>query len=284
MLPRSMELRDWVKIEPVRIMDLRVAESELARAGRQVPLGTFRLKRAAGCTYWREDATAVVRVIEAETIEDAFGVFSVLTSTAGAWHPQDGSVRAVEPLSSGVMVSGWQGRVFIQLRCTGAGGRLADDGEELLIRMLFSVPAAEPPALARLLWSKGADRRKVWIARSTVPLAATQHPVLKRLEPATVDAGLGLKGDLFISVAEMPAPGAAEANPPHVIWLVRYPDQAAAQAAHDRYALALPGSPAALSEHTVMAEPKAGMLLGTWTGRDDSVHQLLPALLGALTD
>lgn len=276
-IPKSHELRGWVKSEPVRMLPIRDLASVVLDSTCRAVLSTFQLERAARCAYQRDGTTAVVLFIEAGKPEDAFGVFSIMTAQPGTLQT-DGMIRAVEVGEGATVASGWQGRVFARVHCTGGAGKspIAAECESLLTSILFNVPSAEAPWLLRALQNEKDKKAKLWVVRSTAALAAARQPVFGQVDPAVLDARLGLKGDALLAVAAVQqAPG----EPSNLVWLAQYRQAAEAQSAWERYQQALVSAAVGLDANTIVADkPQGPYLAGSWTADQESIQRLLPKL------
>ena len=285
-LPKTHELHGWIKTEPVQVFPPdRLAEAlfatDLADA-----FGTFRIRKAARCAYRHDSTVAQVLLIEAESANDAFGVFSIMTPRSGVFHPADGTIRVVTRESGAVVATGWQGDIVAQIRCVvqsaaGEPALSAEQCEGLLVRILVNGPSAEPPWLLRAILSEKGEMTKVWLVRRTAALTAVGHPVLRQIDPGVMDARLGLNGEVFLAVASVPV---AKGERPNIIWLVRYETPADAQAAGQRYQQALQSARGALDANTITDEPKGRFLVGSWTADQESLQNLLPKFRTILPD
>lgn len=276
-IPKSHDLRGWAKSEPVCLFTVNELDKAVPDAGQRTALTTFPLKRIARCAFRREGVptTAAVLFIEAPTPEDAFGLFSVMTSESGTLH-SDGTIRALEKGREAVIVSGWQGTVFAQVRCTNDNGDppSPDAADVLLANILFYVPSAEPPWLFRALQSGKGELVKLWVVRSAAALVVTRHSVLSKIDPAAMNTRLGLHGPELLAVA---AVNGEPGDPPNIVWLVQYRQPADAKAAWDRYQKVLEPGAAGIDANTLVHEPKGAYLAGSWTADLESTpaqHQL----------
>ncbi len=278
-LPKTDEIRGWVKTRPVEPVTLdRLLEDD----PRWEAIRTFRIRRAARCAYGLEDTTADVWFIEAAAPLDAFGVFSVLTPQPGQASSADRSVRATDVAATGLVMSGWQGNACVRIRFTGAGGEQIDRARDRLFgRILFNLPAADPPLLMRLIPPDKSAGTKLWVARSLAALAQANQATLRGIDAESMDARLGLTGEAALSVATVPV---ADDEPDNLIWLVEYQDPAETATAHARYQQALATPESDLDRNTFTLEPKGVFLAGSWTADQESVQNLLPRLREALPE
>ena len=281
-LPKTSDLRDWVKSEPVRVVAANQLAALVENASLRSLLATFHLRRVARCAYQGKPGTARVLLIEAQTPADAFGIFSVLSPKPGELQPADGSVRATNASATGQTMAAWQGEACLQIEFSGGTG---DSGrpecERLFNNIVFNLPAADPPLLLQAI---PVDRRRdcqVWVVRSTAALATVRNEVLRKIDPATMDQRLGLTGEAMLSVAAVPV---AEDEPPNLIWIVQYADPPAAAVAYQRYQQALVSPVGELDHNTLPYPPKGVFLAGSWTADQESIpnKSLLPVLLKAL--
>ena len=195
-----------------------------------------------------------------------------------------------------VVVTGWQGKVCLLVWASGFSDRERQpSAEQLARRILFSIPAADPPfimqAIPRTMLADG----KVWMVRKTEALKHTALPALARVAAAGLDEVLGLTGSEKLWIAAVgkrttdPASSAAPASQPvdtpattHLIWIVQYADDAPARQAYQRYQQRLGGTVTALDRQTVLREPRGPYLAGSWTGAAESADPLLPVLMDIL--
>jgi hypothetical protein len=281
-LPKSDQVRGWIKTEPVRVYAAEDIGNVFADPPRKKALSTFHLRQIARCGYQQEDTTAAMLFIEAATPEDAFGVFSVMTAQPGALHP-DGTIRAVERIGGAVVISGWQGNVYARLRCMSPPGQETpvEECEKLLVRTLFTVPSADAPWLLRALQSEKNETAKLWLARSTAALGMVEHPLFRQIDSMAMDRRLGLKGAELLAVALVRV---APDEPPNIVWLVHYETAADAQAAGQRYEEALESASGPLDANTIVDDPQGAFLIGSWTAGQESIQNLLRTLRSILPD
>jgi len=285
-LPKTDELRDWVKTEPVRVAGPGELDRFMANPALRTALATFPIHQVAHCTYAarNKNTTASVLFIEAATPDDAFGTFSILTPQPGHWNRADGSVRASEISGEGRTVLGWQGKSCLRIIFTGrADAQTSSQCDRLFERILFNIPTADPPLLVRVSPGGKLAGAQLWVVRSTVALGAVSEQGLRQIDPAVMDTRLGLDGNAILSVAAVEV---AMDEPYNLIWLVHYPDPAEANAAHKRYQQALRSPASDLDRNTIIDQPKGRFLAGSWTADQESIpHQhLLEELREALPD
>jgi hypothetical protein len=259
-------------------MPVAEVETFTSNAGTGISLDSFQLKKVARCGYAHEKCEADVLVIECATASDAFGVFSLMTGGSATDVAADKSIRLFDRVSG--TYSGWQGRTFVQVRLSQAGGDEADQAVTALAsRILFSLPTAEAPMLMQMVPPQQRQGGRLWLVRRTAALRQMPISLFKRIEPARMDARLGLDGEALLSVAAVKmAPG----EPDNLIWLLECTDEAAAAKAHQRYQAALESPATRLDSDTIVSEPIGHLLLGSWTAGQESVQNLLPQLKEAV--
>ena len=281
-LPKTGRVRGWVKTQPVRVRPADRWDEVIPDADRRAIMKTFKLRRAARCAYTLDEIEVDVLLVEGATPIDAYGLFSVLTRPAGTFMPDDGSVRAVEISGDQVTMSGWQGDAYVRVRAP----RTSDDRGEaacrrVFIKILFDLPAADPPLLAQAVSSAGQAESRVWLVRSCSALAEVDHPVLAAIDAPTMDARLGLDGEAVLSIA---AVRVADDEPDNLIWLIEYPAPEAAAAAYQRYQSVHTAPADDLDRNTLPFEPKGRFFVGSWTAGAESIAQNLPKLRAALPE
>ena len=296
-LPESNDLPGWIKTRPVRVAGAGQFKSLLADAALLDAADTFRIDRAASCTYEWPPVRADVLFFETASPDDAFGLFSVITRQAGLRvRPEDGMMIEQRQAADGFTVTGWQGKHCLVVNM---GGTANDDeqrrGERLARRILFGLPSADPPFILRAIPPAMLADGKVWMVRKTEALKHTALPALARVAAAGLDEVLGLTGSEKLWIAAVgkrttdPASSAAPASQPadtpattHLIWIVQYADDAPARQAYQRYQQRLGGPGTALDRQTVLREPRGPYLAGSWTGAAESADPLLPVLMDIL--
>ena len=274
-LPKTGELPGWTKTKPVRIADVSRLSEVLPRETRE-PLDTFHIDRASVCTYEHDDAVAAVTIIDAKTPEDALGIFALLSLGKPGGLQRDGSLRAVEVSKAGVRLTAWQGHSFVEIRL---GGRDFQDVEEaglvLFQRIVFNMPAADPPLLLRLMPPERRAGAKLWMVRDISALRFGPKPTFKLIHPPTMNERLGLDGDRFLSVAALDVEDEDRDN---IIWLTEFEDAPSAGQAYERYQQALIEPQGSPDDHTLIETPKGPYLFGSWTADQESIQNILPRL------
>ncbi|MBI4579891.1 MAG: hypothetical protein HY718_09325 [Planctomycetes bacterium] len=275
-LPRSSEVQDWIKTEPVRVapagqMKSLVDDEELARV-----LGAFHVERVARCAYQSPYATAQAVLVEASTPTDALGAYSILVPHAGCTARDDGSLLASAKRENQLVVSACQGRVLLQLYCVlGDEEAGAKSCERLAGRTVFSVPAADPPLLAQAVRDVNPEQCDLWLVRTAALLRGLDHPTLRRLNGAELNARLGLTGEAVLSIVSVRQ---TRESAPLVIWLAEYPTDDAAKAANERYRQAIKDATGGLDQTTLLGSPRGRYLVGTWTAEQETARNLVRML------
>ncbi len=276
-LPRTGELRGWTKIEPVRL--LTPGRGRLFNDREQNRIAsTFRISLGARCAYVNEGLRAEVVFVEGATPEDAFGLFTSLSIGSLAPKRADGSMVATGQWRGEPAFWGWQGTRFVQVRLSSAAGEPSyDSARPLFERILFSVPAAEPPLLLRVLPPDIGSLRP-WLVRSTTALAFANNATLRSVCNARLDDTLGLDGTAVLSIVAIQQEPAAA----NVLWVVEYPHPDAAAEAARRYTAKLRLTSDGLAVATRVEPPQGRFLLGTWTAGAEVRSPILPRLRAAL--
>ncbi len=270
-LPRSGEVGDWVKTVPLRVAlsgELATLISDADRVARWTP---YQIKLAATCRYTRSDGgTADVAIVQAYSVEDAFGLFSIEAPRTGRQAAADHS--RVTDAKNGEFHA-WKGRFYV--RITGRN----EGCSALLSRILFVLPDAEwPPILGAFPAHRGGLPAR-WLVRGGISLTGTEARPWAAPDAVKVDRLLGLSRDTLMAVAEYPTAAAGKRN---TLWLVQYDTPAAAREAFKRYRRYANDSKDADAAVTMVVEPKGPYLLGTWTAEEESIANLLPRILHVL--
>lgn len=274
-LPKSTELEDWTKTEPVRVATGAQIESLLPAGRLRTLLQFYRIERAATCRYINGGLSAAVTLVRAATPEDAFGVFS-LAGTGPLPPVRVDFSMTREMAGAGEGIVGWQGSTVVQIRLSGQDTAAAKEaGLKLLDRILFNVPAAQLPLLLQAVPDVQQTGCQLWLVRATAALKYADNNVVRLLNPTMMDTRLGLDGNVLLSVAAVQV---AEDERPNVIWLGQYPTAEAARAAHDRYLAALESPATALDRNTLPGAAKGNFFAGSWTADQESVQNLLKLL------
>jgi len=296
-LPASDEVPGWVKTEPIRVVTgdgmtkylPDVALSETARA--------FNGLRLARCTYTRQlspeqNPQAVCRAevwyFEAADPLDAFGLFSLMSHERGLsvrW--QDGSMRERRDEEDRQVLLAWQGTACVRIvtdECPEGSEGEPDHLEHLMDRIIFYLPAAEPPVLMRALPAEWRAGSKVWVVRDPRALRWADDVRVRDLSPAELASRLGLTGKPVLMIASIQV-GASEndshdttgatqpnASTPLLIWVVQYPHEQQAWEAYRRYEVVVAEGRSSRDRATRLLEPVGPFLAGTWTA--DEEHSL----------
>ncbi len=280
-LPRSSELVGWIKTEPVRVASGNevarfVDDDRIMRV-----LRGYAVQQAARCTYRSADATARVLLIEMASPADAFGAFSMLYPHAGCTVREDGSLYVRTNTQDGVSLAACQGGLVVQVQGTAKDAeRGMKDCDRLVARIIFSVPAADPPLLVQAVREMQASQCELWMVRKTSPLNRLDHALLRKLDAAKVDSRLGLTGEATLSVVSI---AAAEDGAPTVMWLAEYPTAQAAQAAAERYRQATQPAEDVLDKSTLMGAATGRVLVGTWTAEQEIARDMVRSLTQILS-
>ncbi|HSW44270.1 MAG TPA: hypothetical protein VLM89_01730 [Phycisphaerae bacterium] len=296
-LPSSDDLPGWVKIEPIRVVDPARIDTLITDASVLQAARAYRLDRCAGCTYASPPIRATTLLFELTDSDEAFGLFSVLTRRAGLRpRPEDGMMIEHRRSGDRTTTVGWQGRTCLVLDAAQATGEDHIQSVDLLARrILFSVPASDPPFIMRAIPGAKLANGKVWMVRRTSTLNSTALPALTRIASAGLDDVLGLTGEPRLWIAalgESADPQTPTAEPAfsetllpsseHLVWLIRYDDDAAARRAFERYQQHLLAGDADHRRRTILSEPRGPFLAGSWTATAEAAAPLLPTLLDML--
>ncbi len=269
-LPRTDMLRDWVKTQAIRTGPAnaaeRIAEAEVAKI-----LTTFKIERISACTYEQPELKAEVLAIETLTPDDAFGIFSVLADAPWIFGGDRG-IRAKMETAAPVWF-GWQGRCFVRVRGEGRINPRAEKAlGDLLAQIVFYIPAADAPLLARAIPPADRAESRVWLVRDLRTLREQYPEPFRMFDPQAMNERLGMTGDVLFSVARVRRD---ENKIDDLIWLAKYPNAAAAKAAHARYRKALNDAD---DRYTLLLEPQGTYCVGGWSGRGTPVQQVLNEL------
>lgn len=278
-LPRSSEAQGWIKIKAAEAVPADQLAEFVEDPAAQRLLAPFKFKQFARATYQSPHAKAELLLAQSQTPEDALGAFSAATGGATCTVREDGSLRASQDSDGKLVLIAWQGTTLVRLVGTleREGGQR--DCERLLSRTLFGLPTAEPPLLMRAVKEVSQEACKFWIVRSSRQLAEQPNPRLRQVDPAVLDARLGLTGDVLLSVVAVEQ---TLGSPPIILWLVEYPTPADASAAAVRYTQAVDSEPKGLDTVTFVGSAKGTFLMGTWTTDQATARDLVKMLEEAL--
>ncbi|UCD29655.1 MAG: hypothetical protein JSV03_04015 [Planctomycetota bacterium] len=279
-LPTSQELRDWIKIEPVKIATGDKIDELITDTSQRAFLKTYRINLVARCAYAIKDLKGDVLFIETPTTADAFGIFSVMTSQPGQPNNVDGSIRAIDTSGGALTMFAWQGNTYVRTKFTGPGDdKSRQSCEYLFNRIIFNTPTMNAPLLVQIIPPQRADSSKMWLVRSLRALSGVKNMTLKNIDAAQMDTRLGLKGNQTLSIATVKV---ADDEPDNIIWMVQYDDPSAAAAAYQRYRQALEWPTNDLDKDSIVYSAKGKFLIGSWTAGQESIQHLLEDLTKAL--
>jgi|GEM_PF-794712 len=285
-LPKTSELRGWVKSEPIRVAGVEQLTRFIKNNAQRSTIETFHIRRVAHCAYQNKHGTGRVFLIEAASPADAFGIFSVLNAQPGKLRSADGSIRAARGSATQPVLAAWQGEAYIEVEFTGCSPDNSEDWmacQRLFDAIVFNFPAGDPPLLLQAVPRDRRDACKVWVVRRSSALTVTKNKILKQIRPRDMDRRLGLTGDTTLSVAAVPV---AQDEPPNLIWIVKYVNATDATAAYNRYHQALRSPANRLDSMTILDQPKGRFLTGSWTADQESIpgKGLLPILRETLPE
>ncbi len=277
-LPRTGQVRGWVKTEAVRVLQPDEVIARLAKSQSASPAG-LPLKRGAVCAYERAGTRADVLLVEAASPDDAFSLFTLRTGGRVETSKPDGSIRARLGTPELPQLCAWQGTWFAEI----APARPADAAsakalEQFLDRILLPLPAAPPPFLLQAVPTGQRANCEIWQARTTALLKPVTDRRLPGFSSAEWDRLFGLNGQPILTLLSVKSPEMPSAD---LIWLVTYPDAALAGAAYER--LQSPGQPPAPGRATQALPPVDRRLLGSWTTDAKVIQDQLNALHAALS-
>ncbi len=281
-LPRSGHVSGWIKTQPIQVHPVNQPQS-IGVSGRLAEAWPyFRIERASTCRY-RAD-TAEVQILFIETSPDhpldAFGLFTLMAADPKPLLRPDGSARGTR-IDAPHTRTAWQGHVYVEVTPqsdTSDAARARMD--QLLDRIIFALPGAEPPLLTRIIPRDRRERCRVWHVRTTRALALLNLDELEGLDPERWDQSLGLNGGIYLSMASIDV----ASGEPHLLWLVTYPTPDAARAAQARMNGMKEAHPSALERATAVEPPVGRHLAGTWTRQQESLQPVMPLLLAALPE
>jgi len=277
-LPKSGEAGPWVKVEPVSVAEAtRLGEVvSLKEAGR---LAYFRIARAARCAYamtgdhpggGRADVQAVL--IEAETVEDAYGLLTC-QAPAGEKLNVGGETRVVK--DGGLHLHCWQGYAYLHLWQEPPARASIEEMLPLLRHVAAKAETAPLPAALAWLPQEGTEPSGRWLLRHLTSLPADALAAGAPPDQARASELLGLDRRTLMGLASYRLPGAKR---PNVVWVVRYPSEDAAATAYARYTEFLANPPDPSWESTNLLRPQGLYLIGTWTAEEESLQFVLPRI------
>lgn len=300
-LPKTGELPNWVKTKPVVILKPDRYAEAIKDQTMVKALSTFQIDRVAICGYENSDVATDVLMIETVTPSDAYGIFELLAKRGGhTVLTADHSVRAMEVGASTWNMLAWQGKMCLRLSFPASAETELNAVAQLCNRIVFSVPAADPPLMLRMMSKESATRAKVWVVRKTSALRAASDFKVNGIAAAGLDGRLGLTGQELLWIASVQAvPGSASEesggqddkpalssltldDSPNLMWVAEYQNPEAAQAAYERYKEAMAGSGTDLDRNTKLEPSQGRFLAGTWTMDLETRLPLLPWLMKSL--
>jgi hypothetical protein len=281
-LPHSRDVSPWAKVRPVRVaMETAgplMADEQAER------VDTFRIKQCSRCTYQHANGAKVhVTAIETDSVADAFGLLSVRCDRDEAI--QLGTVGRVERGDGDIVLHAWQGRYYLQFRIEGASD-VSIETHALASRIAGLIPAEQPPDLLAALPSS--RERMLPGTRQTI-VDYTAEPATQRLlrdlaalpdevlaasaiaDPRAANALIGLDGETLLAMRDYKGPDSRQSCR---VWVARYANERAAQAAYDRIAAAL-GADETWSRLRVL-RPQKQYLIGTFTAEEESLLHVMP--------
>ncbi|MFQ5423803.1 MAG: hypothetical protein ACE5F9_07465 [Phycisphaerae bacterium] len=274
-LPRSYAVGDWLKREPVRVAGPPELTS-LADATLADRAAHFRIKSAAACAYAldRPDGCVVARVclIEAERPEDAYGLVTCATRATETL-PIGGLTRVER--STPLRFHTWQGYDYIRVTLDPPNRDSEREVQRLLMRIVAHLPREDSPALLEAMPTQMAVPGRKRLVRDLACLPPGDLPFASSEDAATASRLLGLGHDTLMCIADYTVPQAHRAN---TLWLVEYPDQTTAHAAHDRYEMFLTTATDPVSQSTNLMQSHGRFIIGTWTAEEESIQYMMPQI------
>jgi hypothetical protein len=280
-LPRSNDVRGWVKTRAVRLAPAEKAADLTDDAGILAALRAFRIVSIAGCRYNQQYTSADVLYVQTATPADAFGLLTILSSQPCQWHAGDRSIRSVQTGNAEMRMLAQQGNACI---CMTANGRvdlegIQQDCRRLMDSIVFNLPATDPPLLLQLIPEPQRASTRVWLTRDMNALSKAENPLIRRVAPGPANDLLGLAADTTLSIAAVPA---TETIPAQLIWLAEYPTAAAAKATYDRCTAATDEVTARVGLKTTVLPARGNRLAGVWNEPAAAQSPMLKALHDAL--
>lgn len=278
-LPRTGFIPGWVKSKPVRVYAPMDALQALPNSSLATVLPLFKTQRVMTCQYTFNEIQADLILVEAPPF-DALGLYCLLTTHPRPITGVEGAARGTRKAFVHVRTA-WEGGMYLELSVP---GQLHESTlarvDQLLERIIFSHPSAEPPLLFQIIPKDRRDHCRVWFVRTTRALELLKLPGLQGFDAARLDKTLGLHDGATLSLAAVDViPGE-----PHLIWVAEYASAEAAEAAYSRYSEVIRRPVTDLDRTTLLEKPRTRYLAGTWTRRQESLQSLLPAVAAALPE
>jgi len=269
-LPKSIELADWTKIQPIKVLAGDQLKTALKKIAHPANLDSFNILTAAQCVYKAHQVEAEVLFIEASTPMDAFGVFSVMQPQPGQFNPVDGSIMSIITSGNKRIAHAWQGSTYLQVVFSNIEGPQAPkQSDNLVKRIVFNIPAADPPLLLPAILGQKLTDSKMWVVRSLKALAHVDNAVLKSIDAVKMDARLALNGKAWLTIASI---NLADEERDNVIWLIEYQNKDTASAVYKRYQKVFQSPKSSLDLNTIVDSPKGRFLFGSWTADQESIQ------------
>ncbi|MEE8384730.1 MAG: DUF6599 family protein, partial [Dehalococcoidia bacterium] len=147
-LPKSGEVGQWAKYEPVRVVEAQAVGQVVSRE-EAARFAHFAVKSAARCGYALPSSDGATRqvqvvVVEADSVDDAYGLMTCQSSSPHT--AAVGGETRVERLN-GLHFHCWQGRSYIHLWTIQPVAETADQTLQLFRYIAGHIPREDGPEL-----------------------------------------------------------------------------------------------------------------------------------------
>jgi hypothetical protein len=278
-IPTSEEVGAWHRDQPAELAETDAVEAFIGSPKRWSLIEPYRPKLVVRAVFrWKgqDDSRAKVELIEVADPLDAIGM--VLAHVRSTDPIKGGHLTRAED-EQGTHFYTWAGRYFAHVETPSADEGLAENCQRLLQKIVFQIPAADPPAWLKLLVTDKWVQGRLAVTRSVKTLARDVEAEWPVPQPDQLDALLGLNGTATLGVA---AYEVMADEPLNYVWLVQYASADDARVAYDRYRAFLKTDADRGIMNTLLSEPRGPFLAGTWTAEQDSIGNNLAGLTAAL--
>ncbi|MBN2561369.1 MAG: hypothetical protein JXQ75_10615 [Phycisphaerae bacterium] len=275
-LPKSYDVGQWFKHEPVRVTDPS-GLIQVMTANEAERFGHFRVDLAARCAYamkGSDGSTAQTQVllVEAQSPEDAYGL---MTCQSASRETADVGGETRVDRGEALHFHCWQGRSYVHVWTEPPAVASAEEVLPLLRHIVGRIPREDRPELLEAIPRDQKDTGQRWLVRSLLSLSPDAFDLARPPDLKKVNELLDLGNVAFMCIAAYEMP---QARQPNVVWLVRYLSKDDAEAAYARYSAFISQAAGPATESTNLLRPHGPFLIGTWTAEEESLQYMMPRI------